>query len=148
MQCPSCGHEESKVIYSRPHDDNTSIKRRRECLECGFRFTTFERLEERPLIVIKADGSYEPYDREKLTRGVLIACAKRPVSSQDINALIDDIEVEARSSSKNEVASKKLGEMALSRLASIDDVAYIRFASVYQDFQDVDGFLKAIKGIE
>ena len=148
MQCPSCGHEESKVIDSRPHDDNTSIKRRRECLECGFRFTTFERLEERPLIVIKADGSYEPYDREKLTRGVLIACAKRPVASQDINALIDDIEVEARSSSKNEVASKKLGEMALSRLASIDDVAYIRFASVYQDFQDVDGFLKAIKGIE
>lgn len=147
MECPNCGHAETKVIDSRPHDDNKSIKRRRECLECGYRFSTFERMELQPLIVIKADGSFEPYNREKLLRGVLIACAKRPVTSQEINELIDDIELEARTYPRNEIPSKKLGEMTLQRLASVDDVAYIRFASVYKDFKNVEEFLEAVKGI-
>ena len=145
MECPSCGHQESKVVDSRPYDGNKAIKRRRECLACGYRFSTFERLEEHPLIIIKADGSYESYDRQKLMRGILIACAKRPVSSQQINELIDGIELEARTFPKNEVPSKKLGEMTLARLAQLDDVAYIRFASVYQDFQSVEEFMQAWK---
>ena len=147
MECPSCGCVDSKVIDSRAHDENRSIKRRRECIACGFRFSTFEKIEERPLVILKADGSYEPYNREKLMRGVLIACAKRPVSSEAINALIDEIELEARSHPKNEISSKKLGALTMSKLRTLDDVAYIRFASVYEDFKSVDEFMEAIQGI-
>ena len=148
MECPSCGFAESKVVDSRPYSDNKEIKRRRECLKCGYRFSTYERLEERPLIVLKADGSSEPYDREKLLRGLLIACAKRPIIPQVIYQLIDEIEIEARNFPRHEVPSKKLGEMALARLSQLDDVAYIRFASVYQDFKSIDEFLSALKGIK
>ena len=148
MECPSCGFAESKVVDSRPYSDNKEIKRRRECLKCGYRFSTYERLEERPLIVLKADGSSEPYDREKLLRGLLIACAKRPITPQVIYQLIDEIEIEARNFPRHEVPSKKLGEMALARLSQLDDVAYIRFASVYQDFKSIDEFLSALKGIK
>ncbi len=148
MECPSCGYSESKVIDSRPYKDNHEIKRRRECLACGFRFSTYERLEKQPLLVVKADGSTEPYEREKLMRGVLIACAKRPISPQTINQLIDDIETQAQSYHRREVPAKKLGEMALERLAKLDDVAYIRFASVYQDFKNIDEFLLALKDIK
>lgn len=145
MRCPSCGNTESKVVDSRPSDDGTSIRRRRECLECGRRFTTYERLGDSPLIVIKADGSSEVYDRQKLMRGVLVACAKRPVQPEQVASLIDGIENDLRNSMRLEISSKELGQIALSRLADLDDVAYIRFASVYQDFQNIEEFKNALE---
>ena len=145
MRCPSCSHPESRVVDSRPSDDGLSIRRRRECLGCGYRFTTYERREETPLIVVKADGSSEVYDRQKLMRGLLIACAKRPIPSDAISSLIDDIEAELQNSVSNEVRSKELGTMAMNRLAKLDDVAYVRFASVYKDFQNVEEFASALE---
>ncbi len=147
MRCPACGYSESKVVDSRPSEDSASIRRRRECLDCGYRFTTYERLVDSPLIVVKADGSSEVYDRQKLMRGLLTACAKRPISPEQIGDVIDDIEAELRNSSKNEIKSKELGNMALERLAKLDDVAYIRFASVYKDFQSVEEFATALEGL-
>ncbi len=147
MRCPACSHLESKVVDSRPSEDGTSIRRRRECLDCGYRFTTYERLVDNPLIVVKADGSSEAYDRQKLMRGLLTACAKRPISPEQIGDVIDDIEAELRNASKNEIGSKQLGDMALVRLAKLDDVAYIRFASVYKDFQSVGEFATALEGL-
>lgn len=145
MRCPSCGYAESKVVDSRPSDDNSSIRRRRECLECGHRFTTYERLESTPIVIVKADGSSEVYDREKLFRGILIACAKRPVSSSQIEKIIEDIESEVRNNMKNSIKSKDLGDMVLGRLRMLDDVAYIRFASVYKDFQNIEEFAHALE---
>lgn len=147
MRCPSCGYLDSKVVDSRPSEDGSSIRRRRECLSCGSRFTTYERTGDNPLVIIKSDGSSEAYDREKLFRGLLIACAKRPISSEKISQLIDDIETELRSASRNETTSKELGDMALKRLANLDEVAYIRFASVYKDFKNIDEFREALKGL-
>ncbi len=144
MKCPSCGYVDSKVIDSRPADDGMVIRRRRECLKCQYRFTTYERLEERPLIVIKSDGSSEAFNRDKLLRGLLIACAKRPVTHEQMDALISDIETELHQSYTGEIGSKKLGEMVLNHLAHIDEVAYIRFASVYKDFQSLEEFSKAL----
>ncbi len=123
MRCPSCGNPESKVVDSRPSEDGTAIRRRRECLECGRRFTTYERLGDNPLIVIKADGSSEAYDRQKLMRGLLNAAAKRPIGPEQIASLIDSIEAELRNASRNEIGSKDLGDMVLVRLAKLDDVA-------------------------
>ena len=133
---------------SRPSEDGASIRRRRECLSCGRRFTTYERLGENPLVVIKSDGSSEAYDRGKLSRGLLIACAKRPISPEQISSLIDDIELALRNGFTAEIKSKELGEMVLERLSKLDDVAYIRFASVYRDFQNVEEFMDALKGIK
>jgi transcriptional repressor NrdR len=147
MRCVSCSHLESKVIDSRPSDDGLSIRRRRECLLCGTRFTTYERHNESSLIVIKNDRSPEPFDRSKLLRGLLIATAKRDVPVSRLEALIDDVEAEIRNTLKNEVRSKVLGDMVLERLRAIDDVAYIRFASVYKDFRSVDEFQAALKGM-
>lgn len=147
MRCPSCGHSESKVVDSRPSEDGATIRRRRECLECGHRFTTYERLGDTPLIVVKSDGSSEVYDREKLMRGLLIACAKRPISPEQVATLIESIESELRNASKNEIKSKELGDMALVRLAKLDDVAYVRFASVYKDFQNIEEFAAALEGM-
>lgn len=147
MRCPTCGHLESKVVDSRPSDDGATIRRRRECLKCAHRFTTYERLGENPLIVIKTDGSSEVYNREKLMRGLLTACAKRPISPDQIAQLIDSIETEIRASSQSEIKSKDLGELALVRLADLDDVAYVRFASVYKDFQDIEEFSQALEGL-
>lgn len=147
MRCPSCEYEDSKVIDSRSAEEGMAIRRRRECLKCGHRFTTYERLGERPVIVIKSDGSSEAFDREKLLRGLLIACAKRPVTHEQMDALITDIETTLRVSSSGEVGSKDLGEMVLSRLAHIDDVAYIRFASVYKDFKSVEEFSEALSDV-
>ncbi len=147
MRCPSCSHPESKVVDSRPSEDGAAIRRRRECLECGHRFTTYERLGDSPLIVVKSDGSSEAYDRQKLMRGLLIACAKRPISPEQIASLIDSIESELRNTSKNEIRSKDLGDMALVRLAKLDDVAYVRFASVYKDFQNIEEFAAALEGM-
>lgn len=140
MRCPKCGYEESKVVDSRPADNNDSIRRRRECIECGFRFTTYERREELPLIVIKHDGSKEPFDREKLMRGLVRATVKRDIEISTLDGLIASIESELRDNSITEVASSDLGEMVLKRLAELDKVAYVRFASVYRDFQDIDEF--------
>lgn len=147
MRCPSCEYEDSKVIDSRSAEEGLAIRRRRECLKCGHRFTTYERLGERPVIVIKSDGSSEAFDREKLLRGLLIACAKRPVTHEQMDALITDIETTLRVSSSGEIGSKDLGEMVLSRLAHIDDVAYIRFASVYKDFKSVEEFSEALSDV-
>ena len=147
MRCVSCGYPESKVVDSRPSEDAYSIRRRRECLQCGKRFTTYERQNESPLIVIKKDKSSEPFDRTKLLRGLLIATTKRDVPAAAFESLIDDVEAEIRNMPKNEVRSKILGEMVLERLREIDDVAYIRFASVYRDFRDIDEFQAALKGM-
>lgn len=145
MRCPSCGHLESKVVDSRPSDDGSVIRRRRECLACGRRFTTYERSEENPLIVVKVDGSSEAYDRQKLMRGLLIACAKRPISPEQISSLIDSIESELRNRNEIEIRSKDLGDMVMTRLAKLDDVAYVRFASVYKDFQNIEEFAAALE---
>ena len=145
MRCPSCGHLESKVVDSRPSDDGGAIRRRRECLECQHRFTTYERLGDNALLVTKSDGSTETYDRNKLMRGVTVACAKRPISPEQINELIDDIEAELRSMPRGELSSKNLGTQVLSRLEKIDDVAYVRFASVYKDFQNIEEFDSALE---
>lgn len=148
MRCPSCNHYDSKVVDSRPTDDGSSVRRRRECLECGNRFTTYERLGENPLVIVKSDGSGEVYDREKLFRGVMKACAKRPVSSEQISELIDDIEAQLRNSQTTELKAKALGTMVLERLRALDDVSYIRFASVYQDFQNIEEFAHALEGLD
>ena len=134
MECPSCGHQESKVVDSRPYDGNKAIKRRRECLACGYRFSTFERLEEHPLIIIKADGSYESYDRQKLMRGILIACATRPVLCQPIHELIDVIDLDARTFPTPEAPSKKLSEKTLYRMALLAYAGHFRLASSYPNF--------------
>ncbi len=147
MRCPTCGDLESKVVDSRPSEDGIAIRRRRECLECGRRFTTYERLGDNPIIVVKADGSSEAFDRQKLMRGLLIACAKRHITPEQISSLIDSIETELRNASCSEIKSKDLGDMALLRLAKLDDVAYIRFASVYKDFQNVEEFAAALEGL-
>lgn len=145
MRCPSCGHIESKVVDSRPSEDGSTIRRRRECLDCGRRFTTYERLGENPLVVLKSDGTSEVYDREKLLRGLYIACAKRHIAPEQINSLVDDIEADLRNNNAAEISSKDLGEMVIKRLRKLDDVAYIRFASVYKDFQNVEEFANALK---
>lgn len=147
MRCPQCNFEESKVIDSRPAEEGLAIRRRRECLRCEHRFTTFERVAENPIIVIKADGSSEAYERQKLLRGLLIACAKRPISPDQIEDLINSIERSLRKSQKSEIRSRDLGEMALARLAKLDHVAYIRFASVYKDFKTADEFSRALKDL-
>lgn len=147
MKCPSCEYEDSKVIDSRPTDNGDVIRRRRECLKCGYRFTTYERIGHRPVIVLKSDGSSEPFNREKLARGLHIACAKRPTDAAAIESLIDEIESEFKSQQITEITSKDLGEIVLSKLLDIDEVAYIRFASVYRDFQNVEEFSEALSDI-
>lgn len=145
MRCPSCGFPESKVVDSRPSDDGAVIRRRRECLDCKHRFTTYERLGDSPLLVTKSDGSSETYDRNKLLRSVTLACAKRPISPDQITSLIDDIESELRSAPRNEITSRNLGTKVLERLESLDDVAYVRFASVYKDFKNIEEFAAALE---
>ena len=145
MRCPSCAHIESKVVDSRPSEDGSCIRRRRECLECGRRFTTYERLGENPLVVLKSDGTSEVYDREKIMRGIYIACAKRHISPEQIQKLVDEMEADLRNGNISEIKSRDLGDMVLERLGKLDEVAYIRFASVYKDFQSVDEFANALK---
>ena len=145
MRCPSCGCPESKVVDSRPSDDGSSIRRRRECLECKHRFTTYERLGDSPLLVTKSDGSSETYDRNKLMRGVTVACAKRPITPEQITSLIEDIELDIRTVPRNQITSKMLGDMVLERLEKLDDVAYVRFASVYKDFKNIEEFASALE---
>ncbi|MCL2324344.1 MAG: transcriptional regulator NrdR [Actinomycetia bacterium] len=144
MDCPSCGYAESKVIDSRTSDSQGAVRRRRECLQCGARFTTYERIEERPLLIVKRDGSSEPFDFDKLRRGIMTAVVKRPIGSDAIDELINDIVTNLQNSMKYEVSSKVLGDMVLRRLKELDGVAYIRFASVYKDFQDLDEFTREL----
>ena len=141
MKCPVCGYFDSKVVDSRPTPDG-SIRRRRECLTCKKRFTTYEVVETLQVFVLKKDGSKEPFDRAKLLTGVLKACQKRPVNAEDVVA---DIEFELQNSLKQDVTTKEIGEMVLSRLKNLDEVAYIRFASVYREFQDLESFLAELK---
>ena len=131
MRCLYCGNLESKVVDSRSTDDGTAIRRRRECLNCGRRFTTYEKIESVPIIVVKKDGSRQPYDREKLQRGIMNACASRPVSIDMVDHMLDEIETTVHNSLEREVSSVKIGEMVMDRLRKIDEVSYVRFASVY-----------------
>ena len=138
MLCPNCSCKESRVIDSRSFDDGASIKRRRECLECGTRFTTFERREEEPIMVLKRDGHVEPFDRSKLLKSLLSATAKRNVSLHTIEAFVDMVENDIRNTYRGPIPSSSLGDQVLIRLVDLDKVAYIRFASVYKDFKDID----------
>ena len=147
MRCPFCGHDETKVVDSRTSESQDAIRRRRECLKCAERFTTYERREEMPLQVVKKDGTVEPFDRAKLLRGLLVATAKRNVSHEQLDGLIDDIESELHNSFRYEVDSTQVGDMVLRRLRRLDKVAYVRFASVYKEFQDLDEFTSELKGL-
>jgi transcriptional repressor NrdR len=148
MRCPFCGHAETKVVDSRVSESGDAIRRRRECLACEKRFTTYERREEMPLMVLKKDSSREPFDRGKLLRGLIVATAKRNVTAAQLEALIDGIETELHNSFSYEVSAKHLGDMVLKRLLELDKVAYIRFASVYKQFQDLDEFTSELKRLE
>ena len=145
MKCPYCSFEESKVIDSRPTDDGEKIRRRRECLKCSRRFTTYEIVEVLPIIVIKKDKSREAFDRNKLLNGLLKACEKRPISINQLVKAVCDIERELQNSLDREVSSKLIGELVMDALKSIDKVAYVRFASVYRQFDDVDNFMQELK---
>lgn len=145
MKCPYCSFEESKVIDSRPTDDGEKIRRRRECLKCSRRFTTYEIIEVLPIIVIKKDKSREAFDRNKLLNGLLKACEKRPISINQLEKAVCDIERELQNSLDREVSSKLIGELVMDALKSIDKVAYVRFASVYRQFDDVDNFMQELK---
>lgn len=144
MKCPFCGCSSSKVVDSRPTDEEAAIRRRRECEKCGKRFTTYEKIEGMPLIIVKKDGSREVYQRNKILNGLIRACQKRPVSISTIEALVDDIEKELYNSMEKEIESKKIGEMVMNRLKKLDDVAYVRFASVYRQFKDINTFLEEL----
>ena len=141
MRCPFCAHAESKVIDSRPADEGNSIRRRRECLGCNKRFTTYETVERMPLVVVKRDGSRQTFDRIKLINGMVRACEKRPVALQDIENIADDIELELMGKLDHEISTEHIGNLVMDRLKEIDEVAYVRFASVYRQFKDIDTFM-------
>ncbi len=144
MKCPFCGFEESKVIDSRPTDEGQRIRRRRECLQCSKRFTTYEIIESLPIIVIKKDKSRETFNRDKLMTGLLRACEKRPVSFDTLDNMIDEIEVIIQNSLDREVSSERIGELVMEKLKKIDEVAYVRFASVYRQFKDINTFMSEL----
>ncbi len=147
MKCPFCGHPDTRVIDSRPAEENNSIRRRRVCDECGKRFTTYEKVETIPLIVIKKDKNREQYDRAKIESGVLRACHKRPISADQITRVVDDVETEIFSMEEKEIESRVIGELVMNKLKDVDDVAYIRFASVYREFKDVNTFMDELKQV-
>ena len=147
MRCPFCSFGESKVIDSRPTEENNSIRRRRECLKCGQRFTTYEKLESIALVVIKKDESRQPFNRNKVLKGIITACEKRPISIVQMEAIADDIESELSQSMDREVKSTRIGEMVMDKLRLLDEVAYVRFASVYKQFEDLSTFMDELKGL-
>jgi transcriptional repressor NrdR len=147
MKCPYCGSDNTRVIDSRPAEDNNAIRRRRACDECNKRFTTYEKVETIPLIVIKKDNNREAYDRTKIEAGVLRACHKRPVSADAIGRLVDDVEVEIFGNEEKEIPSQVIGELVMNKLKDIDAVAYVRFASVYREFKDVNTFMDELKKV-
>ncbi len=148
MKCPFCGFEESKVVDSRPTDEGEKIRRRRECLKCTKRFTTYEIVESLPIIVIKKDKSREPFKREKLLNGLLRACEKRPVTLGALETLIDEIELSIQNSLDREVTSEHIGELVMNKLKSVDEVAYVRFVSVYRRFSDISSFLEELNTLK
>ncbi|MCG3118317.1 MAG: Transcriptional repressor NrdR [bacterium] len=148
MRCPYCEFDDSKVIDSRSSNEGRVVRRRRECLACGRRFTTKEYVEETPLMVVKNDGRRETFDREKILRGVQMACSKRPVSMETINRLVEKVESGLRDNNREEVSSRQVGQQIMAHLREIDEVAYVRFASVYRKFQAKEEFLEELKGLE
>ena len=147
MKCPFCNHENTRVIDSRPADENNSIRRRRVCDECSKRFTTYEKIETIPLIFIKKDDNRDTYDRSKIEAGILRACHKRPVSADSINELVDTVETEIFNREEKEIESRDIGEMVMNKLKDLDAVAYVRFASVYREFKDVNTFMDELKKV-
>ncbi len=145
MICPTCHHNGTRVLDSRPADEGRSIRRRRECESCGYRFTTFEKVEEIPLIVVKKDGAREEFSREKILRGLIRACEKRHVALKELEEITTEVEKELRNQGFSEVKSDHIGEMVMDRLAEVDEVAYVRFASVYRQFKDINVFIKELK---
>ena len=147
MKCPFCGHENTRGIDSRPAEENNSIRRRRVCDECNKRFTTYEKIETIPLIIIKKDNNRETYDRAKIEAGVLRACHKRPVSAAQISQLVDEVETEIFSMEEREIPSQIIGELVMNKLKDLDAVAYVRFASVYREFKDINTFMDELKNV-
>ena len=147
MKCPFCGKENTRVIDSRPADEGCSIRRRRQCDECGKRFTTYEKVEAIPLVVIKKDNNREPYDRSKIEAGIFRSCHKRPISVDQINTLVDEVETAVFNMEEKEIQSSIIGEVVMDKLRGLDPVAYVRFASVYREFKDVNTFMSEIKKI-
>ncbi|HIZ54190.1 transcriptional regulator NrdR [Enterococcus eurekensis] len=147
MQCPKCHHNSSKVIDSRQADDGRAIRRRRECESCGFRFTTFERIEETPLLVIKKNGTREEFNRDKVLRGLVRSAEKRPVTMGQMENIVDKVERKIRESGENEIPTNLIGEYVMEYLVDLDEIAYIRFASVYRQFKDMSVFLKELQDI-
>ncbi|HIX70606.1 MULTISPECIES: transcriptional regulator NrdR [Enterococcus] len=147
MRCPKCHHNASRVIDSRQTDDGRTIRRRRECENCGFRFTTFERIEETPLLVIKKDGKREEFTREKILRGLIRSAEKRPVAMEQMEQIVDEVEERVRSLGENEVSTILIGEYVMEALKDVDEISYIRFASVYRQFKDMSVFLKELQEI-
>lgn len=145
MKCPFCSFQESKVVDSRPTDEATVIRRRRECISCGRRFTTYEKIEHTPIFVIKKDGRREAFDSSKIMGGLLKACEKRPVGIKDIENLVEDVEKTIYNSLEKEITSENIGEMVMERLKKLDEVAYVRFASVYRQFKDINTFMEELK---
>ncbi|MGN7388291.1 transcriptional regulator NrdR [Sporosarcina sp. SAFN-015] len=148
MICPACHYNGTRVIDSRPAEENRSIRRRRECERCAFRFTTFEKVEEMPLIVVKKDGTREEFSSEKLLRGLIRACEKRPVDLEAVKNIVYLIEKELRSSGTVEIDSKDVGEMVMEKLADVDEVAYVRFASVYRQYKDINVFIEELQNLQ
>lgn len=148
MRCPFCKFEDSKVIDSRSSNDGKVVRRRRECLECKRRFTTKEHVEESPLMVVKADGRREIYDQEKLRRSLQIACKKRPISTSAVDKIVSKVEGSLRDKSQDEIKSREIGELVINHLRDLDEVAYVRFASVYRNFQDKEEFLSELEGLK
>ena len=147
MKCPFCGFDESKVVDSRSTDDNTTIRRRRECANCSKRYTTYEKIEDIPILVIKRDSTRENFNKEKIVNGLIIACQKRPISRRQIEEIAEDIEKSISNKMLTEVETKLIGEMRMERLKKIDEVSYVRFASVYRQFKDINTFLEEIKNL-
>lgn len=145
MKCPFCGHNEDKVVDSRESNEFDAIRRRRECLKCGKRFTTYERIEEIPLMVVKKDGRREPFDRKKILSGLVKACEKRPVAVEKLELLVDEIERELLRQDEKEISSRRVGEIIMGKLPAIDEIAYVRFASVYREFRDINQFMQTLK---
>jgi len=147
MKCPFCGYLETKVTDSRPTPDMESIRRRRECIECEKRFTTYEKIEEIPVMIVKRDGNRQSYNRNKLLNGIIKSCEKRPVSMDTMEGIVDDIEKKLSNSLEKEITSMEIGEMVMKKLKDVDEVSYVRFASVYKEFKDVNSFMDELKSI-
>jgi transcriptional repressor NrdR len=148
MKCPKCGYTESKVVDSRPSEEGTSIRRRRECLSCQNRFTTYEPVEKLPLLVIKKDKTRQTFDKTKLLNGIIEACHKRPITLEQMETVVNEIELELQNSLTHEVPSSKIGVLVMERLKELDEVAYVRFASVYREFKDLDTFMRELEKLK